>query len=152
VRRMESKNVDRLTTAHKLIGAAWAVCAIAVLVLVVPAVTASRDPGFWSRVVIFQRVAAYCSVATLVIGVVYGLWSSWGFVRYRQLILKWVLFLAATALNGPTITLAREGSALPVVALTAAEIVVLGACMAIGVFLERARHAGTMAMAPPETR
>ena len=146
MKRLDGKSVDILTIVHKLVGAVWLVCAIAVLVLVVPlAGGATRDATFWSRVVLIQRVAAYCSVATLLVGFVYGFWTNWGFFRYPRVIGKWVLFLAATALNGPTIVYGRSHAATPIIALTVAEIVVLAASMGLGVYLERARHAGKLA-------
>lgn len=146
MKRLTDKGVDALTTVHKLVGVLWMVCAILVLAFVVPiALSSAGDATTWGRITLLQRVAAYCSVATLVVGFAFGLWTTWGFVRYRQLIGKWVLFLAATALNGPSIIYSRNHNATVVIALTVAEVVVLAGSMAIGVYLERSRHAGTMA-------
>jgi hypothetical protein len=145
VKRLAENSVDLLTVAHKLIGAAWVVCAIVVLVFVVPVRAGGGDAMLWSRIVLVQRIAAYCSVATLLVGFAYGIWTTWGFFRYRQVVGKWVLFLGATAFNGPTIIYARAHLAGPIIALTLAELVVLAASMGLGVYLERARHTGTMA-------
>jgi hypothetical protein len=151
VKRLEDKGVNALSIVHKVIGALWFVCALVVLVFVMPlAGGAVRGAAFWDRVILVQRVAAYCSVATLLVGLAYGLWTYWGFARYPRVIGKWALFLLATALNGPTIVFGRSHSAVPILALTAAELVVLGISAGLGSYLAQGRKVGRLAQPPGE--
>ena len=100
----------------------------------------------WGRVSAFQTVASASSVATLIVGLAYGLFTAWGFVRFRWMIAKWALFLIATGFGGPSISAARSRSTSVLIALTAVEIGALMLCGALGVFLEQSRHSGRLAV------
>jgi len=148
MRRIAGKGIDAVTLVHKLVAVVWVVGALGVLVLAVPVThyAASDSSVTWARIVGFQDVASASSVAMLLVGLVYGVWTTWGFLRNRLVILKWVLFLAATGFGGPSISAARSHSATGVIVLTALELVVLVAAGAVGVYLERSRHSGRLSV------
>jgi hypothetical protein len=142
VKRIEGKGIDIVTRVHALIAVAWIVSAVVVLVLAVQVVLApSADVGAaWARITVFEDIASASSVAMLLAGLVYGFATTWGFFRNRLVIANWVLFIAATAFGGPSISVTRTHSTAAVIALTAAEIVLLAAAAGVGVTLRRARR------------
>lgn len=144
MKRISGKGIDVVTVVHKLVAVVWVIAALVVLVLVVQVARSSANGvgGTWARIVTFQMIAAWCSVPMLIVGLVYGLATTWGFgiLRHRWLLAKWALFLAATGFGGSSISASRTHSASTAIALTAAELVVLVAAGALGMFLERSRH------------
>lgn len=142
MKRLGDRGTDALTVAHKLVGLAWVVSAVAVLVLVVPALGSSA--AAWGRVSAFQRAGGVASVVTLLFGLVYGLWTVWGFLRNRWVAAKWALYLVAVSTAGYAMPAARARDASLVVALTATQLAAMAAAMGVGVYLERSRHAGTL--------
>jgi hypothetical protein len=142
MRRIEGKGIDIVTRVHALIAVTWIVSAAVVLVLAVQVMLAPDvDTGTaWARITAFEDIASASSVAMLLAGLVYGFATTWGFFRDRRVLVNWVLFIAATAFGGPSISVTRAHSAAAVVALTAAEIAVLVVVSGIGVSLRRARR------------
>jgi hypothetical protein len=45
---------------------------------------------------ISDHIIRYGGIGLLVIGFVYGIWTSWGFFKHRWITVKWVVFLAQT--------------------------------------------------------
>jgi hypothetical protein len=142
VRRIEGKGIDVVTRVHSLIGVVWIASATIVLVLAaqVMLVATGDASAAWTRISVFEDIASACSVAMLLAGLVFGFATTWGFFRNRLVVVNWVLFIAATAFGGPSISMTRAHSAMAVIALTVAEIVVLVAASAVGVRLRRMRR------------
>jgi hypothetical protein len=144
VKRIEGRGIDIVTRVHALIAVSWIVSAAVVLVLAAQVVLApdADTTMAWARITVFEDIASASSVAMLLAGLVYGFATTWGFFRDRRVLVNWVLFIAATAFGGPSISATRAHMAVAVVALTAAEIVVLAIASAVGVSLRRARRLG----------
>jgi hypothetical protein len=142
VKRIEGKGIDIVTRVHALVAVTWIVSAAVVLVLAVQVMLAPEadTSAAWARITVFEDIASASSVAMLLVGLVYGFATTWGFFRDRRVLVNWVLFIAATAFGGPSISVTRAHSTAAVVALTAAEIVVLVMASGIGVSLRRARR------------
>lgn len=149
MKRLGEKGVDVVTLVHKLVAVVWVVSAGIALVLVVWASRApdSASGAVWSRIGLFQTIAAFSSIPMVAIGLVYGIATPWGFglLRNRLVLAKWALLLCATGFGGPSISAARTHSVTAVITLTLAELAALVAAMVVGVFLERSRHAGRFA-------
>jgi hypothetical protein len=148
VRRIEGRGIDVVTRVHSLVAAVWMLSAVVALVLTARMIIAppSDTQAAWATISTVLYVASVSSVAMLVVGLVYSVGTTWGFLRHRKVIVNWVLFIAATAFGGPGISMARVHSVVGVIALTAAEIAVLIAASAIGVSLRRSRR---QAQIPP---
>ncbi|MBE0476692.1 MAG: hypothetical protein IBX62_06335 [Coriobacteriia bacterium] len=142
MRSISDRGTDVLTVAHKLVGASWTLSAIAVLVLAVSAPDPSAQA--WERVAGLQRLGAVASVATLLLGLAYGIWTVWGFLKSAWVAGKWVLFLVAAGTAGYAMRAATAHDSSALVTLTAVQLLALGAAIAVGVFLERSRHAGKL--------
>jgi hypothetical protein len=142
MRRIEGKGMDIVTRVHALIAVTWIISAAVVLVLAAQVMFAPEagTSAAWARITVFEDIASASSVAMLLAGLVYGFATTWGFFRDRRVLLNWVLFIAATAFGGPSISVTRAHAAAAVVALTTAEIAVLVAASGIGVSLRRARR------------
>ncbi len=146
MKRLGGAGTDIVTTVHKLVAVVWAAGAVIALVIAAQlAMTAGATAADWARVALFQGVAAYASVAMLLIGLVYSIWTPWGFFRNRWVIAKWVLFIVATALGGPAMGAAQTHASGVVIALTAGELAALAAAALIGLRLVRQRHRRTVA-------
>ena len=147
MKRLDGKAIDVVTNVHRLVAAAWFAGAIGVVVLVLPLLGAlgAVSDVTWTRIAVAQRVASTSSVVILVLDLLYGFATTWGFVRYRWVLAKWVLFLSATAFGGISISAARSRSVGVVLGLTAAELVVLVAALGLGVSFMRRRRAGKLA-------
>ena len=139
MRRLEDRTTDIVTTAHKLVGFAWVVSTMLVLVFVLLGMGSGEVD--WTRVARYDRAGSIASVVTLGFGFVYALFTRWG-VKNRWVLGKWALYLIAVAVSGYAIPAVREGQESTVVALAAIELAALLALMGIGVYLERSRHAG----------
>jgi hypothetical protein len=143
MRRIEGKGIDIITRVHGLVAVVWIVSAAVALVLTV--VTMASAPSdaeaAWGRITLFARIAGYSSVVMFAVGLVYSVATTWRFFRHRKVVINWVLFILATALGGPSIVAIKAHSAIGVIALTAAELIVLAAASAIGVALRRERRA-----------
>jgi hypothetical protein len=142
MKRLGDKGTTTLTLAHKLVGLAWLVAAIAVLVATVPSLSSGRVS--WDQVALWGRVASSASVVTIVLAFAYGVFTPWGFLGSRWLLAKWALYLLAVSASGYTIRATREEAIMAVALLAAVQLVATGACMGIGVYLERSRRAGTL--------
>jgi hypothetical protein len=139
MKKLGGKSIGAVTILHKLVALVWVASVIAVLVLVVPMAHSSAGGAgsVWASVGTLGSVASTSSVVMLLIGLVYGIWTPWGFIRNRWVIAKWVLFLLATGAGGPSISAAVAHSTGAVIALTAVELVALLAAGGIGIFLDR---------------
>lgn len=143
MRRIEGKGIDIITRVHSLVAVVWiisAAVALALSVLVLISAPGDADAA-WARIALFTYIASYSSVAMFVVALVYSAVTTWGFFRHRKVVVNWVLFILATALGGPSIMTVKAHSAIGVIVLTAAELVVLAAASAIGVALRRERRA-----------
>lgn len=148
MKRIEGKGIDIVTRVHALVAVVWILGALIALFLAVGvALSPGDDPGTaWERIALFQNVASTSSVAMFVVALVYSIATPWGFFKDRGVILNWVLFLAATAFGGPGISATRAQATTLVIALTAAEVVVLVAACVVGVRLRRARRSAASAI------
>jgi hypothetical protein len=144
LKRIEGKGIDIITRVHALVGVVWILGAVVSLFFAVQlALAPGNDPGAaWQRIALFQSVASTSSVVMFVVALVYSIATPWGFFKDRGVILNWVLFIAATAFGGPGISATRAHATTLVIALTAAEVVVLVAACVVGVRLRRARRSG----------
>jgi len=141
VRRFDNRTVDIMTVAHKLVGFAWVVSTTLVIGMAVLG-TNSGDLD-WERMARYDRVGSLASVATLGFGFAYILFTRWS-VKNPWVLGKWALYLVAVAVSGYGIPAVRAQDATRVIVLSAIELVALLALMGMGVYLERARHAGRM--------
>lgn len=146
MKRLNGRSIDIVTNVHRLVAAVWLVGALAALYLALTALLggSERDSVVWARIAVAQRVAASASVGILLMDLFYGLATAWHFFLHRLVPLKWVLFLAATAFGGISISAAKAGSAGAVIALTVAELAMLLGTLAIGIILMRARRTGKL--------
>jgi hypothetical protein len=142
LKRAGQRGTDRLTLLHKLVGLVWVVSAAGVLVLTLPGLR--DDQVAWNLVLSIGRVASVASVLTLVLAIVYGLFTIWGFLGSRWLLAKWALYLVAVAASGYLIRAAREQDATVVVLLAVVQIAALVPAGALGWSLTRARNAGRL--------
>lgn len=137
------KATDALTIVHKLTAVAWVVATIGILVPITSSV-GFLEPFAPKKVTAFEIAAIAAAITTVAVGVVYGVWTTYGFVRNSWVGAKWALTLSA-ALAGAAVI--RGGiSAGMALACTVAQLVAFACAIAIGVFLERRRH-GRMASA-----
>jgi hypothetical protein len=142
MKRLSSRSTDTLTLLHKLVGLAWVVAAIGVLVLTVPALSSGRVD--WGRVAMFGKVGSTASVVTIVVAFTYHLFTVWGLLGSRWLFAKWGLYLVAVGTSGYAIRATREQVVGTVVLLAAVQLAALAGSMGTGVYLERSRHAGRL--------
>lgn len=149
MKRLEGTSIDIVTRVHALIALIWIVSAAIILFLAVQVMLApAADTSVaWARITVFESVASASSVAMLLAGLVYGFATTWGFFRDRRVLVNWVLFIAATAFGGPSISVTRAHSAVAVMALTAGEIAVLVVASGIGVSLRKARRVSEATLA-----
>lgn len=140
--RIGDKGTDVLTLVHKLVGLAWVIAVAAMLVFVWPGLSSKAVE--WTRLATLARVASTASVATLVLALLYGLASVWGFFGSRWLLAKWALYLVAVSASGYAVRATREETTGTLAALAAVQLVSLLVSMVVGVHLERARHAGKL--------
>jgi hypothetical protein len=147
MKRLNGRSIDVVTNVHRVVAVAWFAGALGALYLAATIMfgAGGAEPLSWARIAIFQRVATTASVVIVVMDVFYGLATAWHFFRHRLVPLKWVLFLAATAFGGISISAAKSRSAGAVVGLTVAELVMLLGTLSLGIILMRARRAGKLA-------
>ncbi len=143
MKRIEGKGIDVITRIHSLVAVVWIVSALVALVLtVLTMVSAPSDvDAAWARITLFARIAGYSSVVMFAVGLAYSVATTWRFFRHRKVVVNWVLFILATALGGPSIVAIKAHSAIGVIGLTGAELIVLAAASMIGVALRRERRA-----------
>jgi hypothetical protein len=148
LKRIEGRGIDIITRVHALVGVVWILGAVVSLFLAVQVAIAPGDDlgAAWERIALFQSVASTSSVVMFAVALVYSIATPWGFFKDRGVILNWVLFIAATAFGGPGISATRAHATTLVIALTAAEVVVLVAACVVGVRLRRARRSGASAV------
>jgi hypothetical protein len=128
VTRLGNKGTDFLTVAHKLIALAWVVATVALLLR-----AGSAEPApAW------EWTASAAAVTTLVVGTLYGLLTTYGFVRNRWVTVKWLLTLFALAAGAAAV--GGGISARLTLACRAAQLAAFVAAGAIGICLERSRH------------
>jgi hypothetical protein len=120
VRRLGTGAIDALTVVHKLVALAWAIAVILPL-------TGQNAPAY-------GRIALVAAGATLAIGLVYSVFSDYGFFRNRWMVAKWALFLVAGGA-----LLSRAYVPAPVVGVI--QLLAFASSAGLGGYLERSRHA-----------
>jgi hypothetical protein len=135
--RINDRSMDVLTIVHKLIAAAWVVATIGLLVHGMSAMRSSRPfkPDLDSS---FLLIGVVTAMATVVIGVLYGTLTDYGFVRNPWVAAKWALTLTAILAGAAAVW--ADASAGTAVVCMAGQIVAFVAAIGIGVSLERSRH------------
>jgi uncharacterized BrkB/YihY/UPF0761 family membrane protein len=146
MKRMSPKATDRLTIVHKLVGVVWIVAAIGTVVLALPltssGVAAAAVPARWQAVKLWETGGDIAGTLTLLIGIVYGVWTVHGFFGRGLVLAKWVVFAAILAIGGFFVEPALQAHAAPTVVWSmVAELVGLGISIGLGVVIERMRHA-----------
>jgi len=109
-----------LWIAHAAIVAVWTGSVAAMLALAVSAVGAPSVVALaaWRSMDAIDAFVPFVSLGTALLGVVYGVWTPWGFVRHRWVAVKWVLALGVMftgaividRLKGECVRLAASGA------------------------------------------
>jgi hypothetical protein len=142
VKRLDDKGLHVLTLVHKGIGVGWALAVSGVLVLGVLGLALGGVQ--WGAVTILTRIASTASVLMLVLGLTYGVLTTWGFTGTRWLMAKWALYLVAVATSGYTISATKGRTLAMLLFLAMVQLLALAAAMSIGAHLERSRRAGRL--------
>jgi hypothetical protein len=142
MKRAGHRATDRLTLVHKLVGLIWVVSAAGVLALTAPRLWSGEIA--WDLVLTIGRLASLASVVTVVLSLSYGLFTVWGFLGSRWLLVKWALYLVAVAASGYLIRATREEEVTSVALLAVVQLAALLAAGALGWSLRRARNAGRL--------
>lgn len=50
-------------------------------------------------IIISDSIVRFGAQGTLIIGVIYGIWTNWGFIKHKWLTIKWVIFVAQTLIG-----------------------------------------------------
>lgn len=52
-----------------------------------------------SLVILSDYIVRYGAQGTIVMGIIYGVWTNWGFFRHKWIAVKWAIFVAQTFLG-----------------------------------------------------
>lgn len=97
MRKLGSQGVKILKIIHLFFAVLWIGGAIALLAVLFFAQPATGDELYMaSRIsqIIDDFLIIPGAIASFFIGIVYGVWTNWGFFKHRWLIVKWIVTIA----------------------------------------------------------
>jgi hypothetical protein len=99
MRTLNPKGLKALRIVHVGVASVWLGGVVMMFALSLSAIGKStgQAQGAWESLATIDHILRPFVAATLVIGVVFGLWTPWGFVRHRWIVVKWALALATVA-------------------------------------------------------
>jgi hypothetical protein len=124
---MSERGIDFVTVVHKLVGVAWLVAVILM------AFTLTPDTWYVAR-----NIAVGCALATIALGIVYGIWTEYGFARNVWVNAKWIL---AVIIGAGAVYSYREPNLPGAFWVFILQFLLFAASIGIGISLERDRHA-----------
>lgn len=97
MKKLSSRGVKILKIIHLFFAALWIGGGIALLVVLFSVNPVNGDELYMkSRIV--QIIDDYLiipgAMASFLIGVVYGIWTNWGFFKYNWIVVKWIVTIA----------------------------------------------------------
>ena len=110
MKTLGTKGIKYLKIAHLFFVIVWFGGGIALSVSAIASIAQSND-AIYMRSLILQIIDDYLiipgAIGCLLTGLIYGIWSKWGFFKHRWLTVKWILtafsILFGTFILGPWI-------------------------------------------------
>ena len=101
MRRISPKAMKALWVVHVCVSGIWMGSELSMLVLALVAGVAQRAAllGLWFAIGTLGAISGACVAITILVALVYGVLTPWGFSKHRWVMTKWVMLLITFAVG-----------------------------------------------------
>lgn len=103
--KIEGKKLKFMKLLHLLFVSIWTGGTVVSVILLLKLCNTATESEFYNTVFLLKVVARDVILAggfaTVLLGLVYSLFTKWGFVKYRWVLVKWILTVAVFRLTAP---------------------------------------------------
>jgi len=108
MKKLSGNGIKILKILHLLFASMWFIGGVC-MILLLATITPQESHEMYMRAVILKQIDDWIIIpgatSTLVTGIVYGIWTNWGFFRHRWITVKWIMTITmismGTFLMGP---------------------------------------------------
>lgn len=97
MKKLSANGIKVLKLIHIVFAAIWMAAVVAMVIISALAVTGSGDELYMKYsilMIVDNWLIIVSAMSTLLVGIVYGFFTNWGFFKHRWVVVKWIITVA----------------------------------------------------------